>query len=203
MGTMLFNYKNGEHRTFAGVYFIPKLTANIISVGQLDEAGFQMTIEGGVMRIRDVEHRLLTKVLRSQNHLYLLNVELARPVCLVARGAEDVWLWHARFRHLNIPVLHKLVQNGMVHGLPEVEHTDQVCSGCLAGKHRQTPFPHQANFRAKEVLGLVHSDLCGPILLATLTGNRYVLLLGDDYSRYMWLHTLRSKDQVAEAIKKF
>jgi hypothetical protein len=32
-GTVLFSCKNGEHRAFAGVYFILRLNTNIISVG--------------------------------------------------------------------------------------------------------------------------------------------------------------------------
>jgi hypothetical protein len=35
-----FICKNGELRTFEGVYFIPKLTANIMSMGRLDEDGY-------------------------------------------------------------------------------------------------------------------------------------------------------------------
>jgi hypothetical protein len=38
--TVLFSLKNGEHRSFTGVYYLPQLTANIISFGQLDEGGF-------------------------------------------------------------------------------------------------------------------------------------------------------------------
>ena len=30
---ILFSYKNGEHQKLVGVYFIPKLTADIISLG--------------------------------------------------------------------------------------------------------------------------------------------------------------------------
>jgi hypothetical protein len=58
IGTILFNDKNREHQAFTGVYFIPRLTTNIINVGQLDEIGYQTLIEGGVMGIRDVEHNL-------------------------------------------------------------------------------------------------------------------------------------------------
>jgi hypothetical protein len=46
MGTVLFSCKNGEYHTFLGVYYIPKLNTNIISVGQLDEIGFQTVIKG-------------------------------------------------------------------------------------------------------------------------------------------------------------
>jgi hypothetical protein len=74
------------------VYFIPKLNTNIINVGQLDEIGFQTIIEGGVMKIRDIECRLLANVLQTSNQLYVLDVDVARPVCLTARGSDDAWL---------------------------------------------------------------------------------------------------------------
>ncbi|XP_062232883.1 uncharacterized protein LOC133930247 [Phragmites australis] len=57
-GTVMFVCKNGEHRSFAGVYYIPQLTTNIVSVGQLDEGGYQVLIDGGVMTIRELGGRL-------------------------------------------------------------------------------------------------------------------------------------------------
>ena len=38
---------------------------------------------------------------------------------------------------------------------------------------------------------------------ATCGGRWYFLLLVDDYSRYMWLQLLTSKDEAAAVIKKF
>ncbi|XP_066341547.1 uncharacterized protein [Miscanthus floridulus] len=88
-GTVLFACKNGEHRSLPNVYYLPHLTANIISVGQLDEAGYQVLVEDGVMRIHDEERRLLTKIHRSPGRLYVLDVTIARPVCLAARVDDD------------------------------------------------------------------------------------------------------------------
>jgi hypothetical protein len=81
-GTVLFNYKNGEHRALRNVYFLPHLTANIISIGQLDEGGYQVLVEHGVMRVRDEDRRLLAKIPRSPSWLYTLDVTITRPVCL-------------------------------------------------------------------------------------------------------------------------
>jgi hypothetical protein len=36
-GTIIFNSKSCEHRTFTGIYYIARLKNNILSVGQLDE----------------------------------------------------------------------------------------------------------------------------------------------------------------------
>jgi len=52
------------------------------------------------------------------------------------------------------------------------------------------------------VLQLLHGDLCGPISPPTPSGNRYFLLLVDDFSRYMWIALLPSKDGAAAAIKR-
>lgn len=51
--SVLYIGRTGEYRVLIGVYFIPRLTANIISIGQLDEVGYDIHTGGGVMRIRD------------------------------------------------------------------------------------------------------------------------------------------------------
>ncbi|CAA7389732.1 unnamed protein product [Spirodela intermedia] len=79
-GAIVFLCKNGEHRSFARVYYIPRLTTNIVSVGQLDEAGYHIDIEKGAMKIYEPGERLLTKVMRGENRLYILHAKLIRQV---------------------------------------------------------------------------------------------------------------------------
>jgi hypothetical protein len=76
-GVVLPACKNGEHRALHHVYFLPRLTANIISVGQLDERGYQVLVEDGEMRVRDEERRLLAKIRRNAGRLYVLDVDIA------------------------------------------------------------------------------------------------------------------------------
>jgi hypothetical protein len=44
VGTVLSVCMTGNHQSLDGVYLIPKLTTNIISLGQLDEAGYEVSI---------------------------------------------------------------------------------------------------------------------------------------------------------------
>ena len=60
--TILFVGKGGIHHKLTGVYFIPRLKANIVSLGQLDKAGCQIFIKRGLLRIHDDRRRLLTQV---------------------------------------------------------------------------------------------------------------------------------------------
>ena len=131
--------------------------------------------------------------------MYLLDLKVEQPVCLMARHTEEPW--HARFGHLNFDALGRLEK--MVRGLPHIKNGGKLCDSCLAGKQRRLPFPKAAKYRVKDALELVHDDLCGPITPATNGGRRYFLLLMDDCSRYMWLQLLTSKDEAAAAIKKF
>ncbi|XP_066162150.1 uncharacterized protein [Oryza sativa Japonica Group] len=59
--TILFACKTGEHRALTGVYFIPRLTANIVSLRQIDEAGSKVLIYHEVLRIWDPQGRLLVR----------------------------------------------------------------------------------------------------------------------------------------------
>jgi len=141
-----------------------------------------VVIKGGVLRIRDQERRLLAKVSRSKNRLFLLDLKVEQLLCLAAQCTEESWLWHGCYGHFYFNALGKLA--AMVRGMP---------NSCLVGKQRRLLFPKVP----------VHGDLCGPITPATHGGRRYFLLLVDDCSRYMWLQLLASKGEAADAIKHF
>jgi hypothetical protein len=143
-------------------------------LGQLDEKGLCVVIKHGLLRIWDTRRRLLAKVSRGSNRLYVLHTEVAQPLCLAARRNDDVCRWHERFGHL--------CAKEMVRGMPHIDHVEQFCDTCVLVKQWRLPFPHQTSFRAKEKLELVHGGLCGPITPATPGGRRYFLLV-DDVSR--------------------
>jgi hypothetical protein len=90
----------------------------------------------------------------------------------------------------------------MVRGMPHVDHVEQFYDSCVLTKLRWLPFSHQASFRAKEKLELIHGDLYGPMTPPTPGGQRYFLLLIDDVSRYMWAVLLDAKAAAANAIKR-
>lgn len=52
-GIVFFKCKDEEHQALERVYHIPRLTANIVSLGQLDEERYKILIEDGVLRIWD------------------------------------------------------------------------------------------------------------------------------------------------------
>ncbi|GJU20488.1 zinc finger, CCHC-type containing protein [Tanacetum coccineum] len=71
------------------------------------------------------------------------------------------------------------------------------------GKQSRAPFPKKAKGRSTSPLDLIYGDLCGPITPPTPSGKRYIFLLVDDYSRYMWVYFLSTKDQAFDTFKEF
>jgi transposase InsO family protein len=202
-GTVLFACKSGEHCRLDGVYYIPRLTTNIVSLGQMDKDEFKVDIESGILRLYDLQRKLLAKVHQSPSRLYFLDMNIAALVWLTVRVGDVEWRWHERYGHLNFQALRKLGRGEMVKGLPEIDHIEQVYEDCVLAKQKRTPFPRAAKYRAQEELKLVHGDLCGPISPSTPAGNVYFLLLVDDMSCYMWLTLLRSKADAPAVIMSF
>ena len=75
--TVLFSCKDGEHCSFTGVYYIPRLTTNIVSLGLLEEADYDIHLRRGGMEIREPGGHLLARIPRAGNRLYVLDVNVA------------------------------------------------------------------------------------------------------------------------------
>ncbi|KAF2303650.1 hypothetical protein GH714_020631 [Hevea brasiliensis] len=172
-GSVMFQCKNGEHLTLTNVYYIPKLKSNIISLGQIDESGGRILIECGALRVYDNSNRLIIKVRRQQNRLFIADLQIAKKVMLDDKHNRVELAMAARYGHLNFQALKKLSKEKMVQGLPDISLPNQICDGCTVGKQHRKAFPHAAMYRAKEKLELVYGDLCGPITPTTPGGNKF------------------------------
>jgi len=64
------------------------------------------------------------------------------------------------------------------------------------------PF-RQSESRAKQILDLIHTDICGPFSTVSYGGARYFLTFIDDMSRYSFVYTIKSKEEVFERFKEF
>lgn len=121
----------------------------------------------------------------------------------LAMNKQDVSeLWHRRFGHLNYRSLKLLARRKMVHGLPELKH-DSQCEDCAISKQSRSSFPTGMSRRTSASLQLVHMDICGPMSTVSLGGNKYFLLIVDDYSRKCWVYFLKNKSEAFDHFRKF
>ena len=59
----------------------------------------------------------------------------------------------------------------------------ETCESCLLSKMTKTPFAKSCE-RASDLLGLIHSDVCGPMSTTARGGYEYFITFTDYLSRY-------------------
>jgi hypothetical protein len=52
-------------------------------------------------------------------------------------------------------------------------------------------------------LEMLHIDLFGPVAYISIGGNKYVLIIVDNYSCFTWVFFLQDKSETQEVLKKF
>ncbi|GJW59501.1 retrotransposon protein, putative, ty1-copia subclass [Tanacetum coccineum] len=70
------------------------------------------------------------------------------------------------------------------------------------GKMTRKSFPHHPE-RATDLLGIIHTDVCGPLRHVSRQGASYFITFTDDYSRYGYVYLLKHKHEVFETFKVF
>ena len=103
---------------------------------------------------------MIRKGNQTRSNLFYLDIEDAS--CLIVKF-DDVWLWHKRLCHFNFDNLISISNMKKVRGFPKLKKPDNVmCKQCQLGKMTKSTFESKT-YTSKEVLEIVHTDLCGPI----------------------------------------
>ncbi|GKA08719.1 retrotransposon protein, putative, ty1-copia subclass [Tanacetum coccineum] len=118
----------------------------------------------------------------------------------VKHNLDSTYLWHCSLAHISKKHIEKLQHDGLLKSTDE-ESFDK-CVSCLSGKMRRKPFPHRTE-RANDLLGLIHTDVRGPLRHVFRQGASYFITITDDYSRYGYVYLLKHKHEVFETFKVF
>ena len=57
--------------------------------------------------------------------------------------------------------------------------------------------------RASDILDLVHTDVCGPILIQARGGYSYFIIFTDDMSRFGYVYLIKYKSKAFDKFKKY
>lgn len=90
-----------------------------------------------------------------------------------------------------------------MYGLPDMDYEGTFCEKCVLSKQTRTSFQNKAEYQAKHILELIHTDICGPITPKSFSGKRYLISFIDDFSRKTWVYFLKEKSEAFEVFKKF
>ena len=121
------------------------------------------------------------------------------PVLTPTTSPFDINAHHCAHGHIHGALLRKTAEQtgtileGMLH----------ECKGSLMAKGLRKPVPRSIHVRAGKKLGRVFVDLSGPKQVESKGRIRYVMVVKDGYSRFMWVYFMRHKSDAAEKLRQF
>ena len=197
IGSISLKNHDGSTRVLTNVQFIPKLEKNLISLGTLESKGFTIILQNGILKV--VSGALVVMKGIRRNNLYLYQgstaVGTAAAVSKAYKVAEMSRLWHMRLGHAEEKSLQTLAMQGLLKGAKTCKL--DFCEQCVMGKQKRVKFG-TAIHNTEGILDCIHTDVWGPTKTASLGGKHYFVTFVDDFSRRVWVYTLKSKDEVFE-----
>ncbi|GJW77154.1 retrotransposon protein, putative, ty1-copia subclass [Tanacetum coccineum] len=188
-------------------HYAPSITRGVISVSRLYEDGFINRFVNNTIQVsrnnmvyfsaipRDGIFEIdLSNSYANESSIYTVSNKRAKL------DLDSALLWHCRLGHISKKRIEKLQHDGLLNS------TDlrafEKCVPCMSGKMARKPYTHQVE-RAKDLLGLIHTDVCGPFKIMSRQGASYFVTFTDDFSRYGYVYLLKHKHEVFETFKVF
>ncbi|GJV91209.1 retrovirus-related pol polyprotein from transposon TNT 1-94 [Tanacetum coccineum] len=188
-------------------HYAPSIIRGVVSVSHLVENGFvQCFTDYGISVSRN--NVLYFNAIPS-NGIYEIDMSNSVPNVnsiynvsnkRVKHNLDSTYLWHCRLAHISKKRIEKLQHDGLLKSTDD-ESFDQ-CVSCLSGKMTRKSFPHRPE-RATDLLGIIHTDVCGPLRHVSRKDASYFITFTDDYSRYGYIYLLKHKHEVFETFKVF
>lgn len=177
-GNLHLMTNNGLRVKIKNVLECQNISHNLLSVCKLQQEGIDVTFTKNKVKICKNGKELIEGDL--QGNLYIVKFRISSNEVLMT---EEEDLWHRRMGHSS-----KFPSN-------------KICEICLQGKQTQFPYkPISDERKAKNILDIVSTDICGPINPATYNGDKYFISFIDHYSHFAVCYLMKEK---SEAIEKF
>ena len=202
VGTRILSLPSGLDLILEDCYVVPSLTKNIISVSCLDKMGFELIIKNKCCSF--YLNGIFYGSAQLINGLYILDQEA--PIYNIntkrskTNDSNQTYLWHCRLGHINEKRISQLHKDGLLDSFVLEQY--EVCKSCLLGKMTKSPFTGKGE-RASDLLGLIHSDVCGPMNVQARGGYSYFITFTDDFSRYGYVYLMHHKSEALEKFKEF
>nr|KAJ0216892.1 hypothetical protein LSAT_V11C300128750 [Lactuca sativa] len=178
---------------FQNVSYVKGLKHNLISISQLCDADYEVHFTKKEGRIVNTDKNTVLSASRKDD-IYVLDMfssDKALMHCFFTKSQTNLsWIWHKRFSHLNFKNLSKISNQDLVRGIPKFSVVkDKMCSACEQGKQTKSSFKPKSCSSISVPLHLLHMDLFGPIPVRSLGGNKYTLVVVDEFTRFTWTLT--------------
>ncbi|GKD91454.1 retrovirus-related pol polyprotein from transposon TNT 1-94, partial [Tanacetum coccineum] len=163
------------------VEHVDNLGFNLLSIGQICDNKCRVTFSEHDSEITK-DGKVIGRGIRKKG-LYVMKLgNKQKDIICLATIDKNSTLWHRRLGHANMCLIQSLASKELVRNLPKLRFDQHFCDACKIGK--QANISHKAKniVSTTRCLELLHMDLFGPSIVRSYGGNRYTLVIVDDYS---------------------
>ncbi|GJU75791.1 retrovirus-related pol polyprotein from transposon TNT 1-94 [Tanacetum coccineum] len=184
------------------VEHVDNLGFNLLSIGQICDNKCKVTFSEHDSEITK-NGKVIGRGIRKKG-LYVMKLgnKPKDQICL-ATIDENSTLWHRRLGHANMRLIQSLASKELVRNLPRLKFDQLFCDACKVGKQAHASHKAKNLVSTTRCLELLHMDLFGPSAVRSYGGNRYTLVIVDDYSRYTWTRFLKDKTEAFDQFEIF
>jgi hypothetical protein len=208
-GDLRIKIPNGKTTTsmlLKDVLYSPDLGLTLISISKITDANYATLFRGEVCRIFDKGKKLVGEV-PKRNGLYRVEHSVGRGGETAGMVKETVSIeeLHRRMGHIAPEAAKRMVKDQAVEGI-DLDPSSEIksCASCQYAKMTRKPIQRtRVEPRASKFGEEIHSDLWGPSPVQTPGKRSYYVSFTDDYTRWVYLKLLRTKDECFEAYKGF
>nr|GEY60600.1 retrotransposon protein, putative, Ty1-copia subclass [Tanacetum cinerariifolium] len=188
IGTYHLELPSGLVIVLNNCHYAPSITRGVISVSKNNLVYFMAVPRDGIYEID------MSCYNTNDSFMYAITNKRAKI------NLDYSLLWHCRLGHISKKRIKKLQHDGLLNSI-DIQSL-RKCVSCMSGKMARKPYSHQVK-RAKDLLGLIHTDVCGPFKIVSRQGASYFVTFTDYFSRYGYVYLLKYKHEVFETFKVF
>ncbi|GJS78549.1 retrovirus-related pol polyprotein from transposon TNT 1-94 [Tanacetum coccineum] len=184
------------------VEHVDNLRFNLLSIGQICDNKCRVTFSEHDSEITK-DGKVIGRGIRKKG-LYVMKLgnKPKDKICL-ATIDENSTLWHRRLGHANMRLIQSLASKELVRNLPKLKFDQHFYDACKIRKQAHASHKAKNIVSTTRCLELLHMDLFGPSAVRSYEGNRYTLVIVDDYSRYTWTRFLKDKTEAFDQFEIF
>nr|GEY43719.1 retrotransposon protein, putative, Ty1-copia subclass [Tanacetum cinerariifolium] len=189
-------------------HYAPSITRGVISVSRLFDDGFINRFDDNNV-ISVSKNNLVYFMVVPWDGIFDIDMSCSNTndismYAITNKGAkinlDSSLLWHCRLGHISKKHIENLQHDGLLNSI-DIESLGK-CVSCMSGKMARKPYSHQME-RAKDLLGLIHTDVCRPFKIVSRQRASYFVTFTYDFSRYGYVYLLKYKHEVFETFKVF
>ena len=172
---------NDSRVIVSDVKYVPGIAANLLSVSKMVQKGLTLVFNREGCKVYQdcavqgdpcATATLVRGMYRLDGDGCNEHCEISHVLSSDAVNVNSQMLWHRRLGHLHANAMEQL-RNGLAEGINFRSEELEPCVSCFKGKITRKPFPKRGGKRATEKLGLVHSDVIGPMNFESYGGAKY------------------------------